>query len=279
MAESTSNGERRRLDKGTLLGLVVAVAGILGGLVLEQGAVSDISQGTAALIVFGGTFGAVLIGTPLHLVLQAMRALRWVVFEHSYALPAMVDELVAFATKARRQGIISLEAESQFISDPFLKKAVDLAIDGLDSAELRDMMSLDQHAEEQRMINLAKVYETAGGYAPTIGIIGAVLGLIQVMKNLANIEEVGHGIAVAFVATIYGVGSANLLFLPAAAKIRNHVHLRMEAMDLVIEGVTSIVEGMNPRLLRRKLESVAAGSAGVNAAYEVSTETAGDRVS
>ena len=137
----------------------------------------------------------------------------------------------------------------------------------------------DQHAEEQRMINLAKVYETAGGYAPTIGIIGAVLGLIQVMKNLANIEEVGHGIAVAFVATIYGVGSANLLFLPAAAKIRNHVHLRMEAMDLVIEGVTSIVEGMNPRLLRRKLESVAAGSAGVNAAYEVSTETAGDRVS
>jgi chemotaxis protein MotA len=190
----------------------------------------------------------------------ALKALRQVAFEPQYDLPATFEQLVSFATKARRQGIISLEGEVDTLSDPAFKRTIELAIDGLTSAELRDMMELEILAEEARAANSAKVYETAGGYAPTIGIIGAVLGLIQVMKNLANIEEVGHGIAVAFVATIYGVGAANLLFLPIATKIRHHAHRRSESTNLIIEGIVGIVEGMNPRMLRRKLEPLATSS-------------------
>jgi len=248
-----------RLDKGTLAGIVCAIGAIVGGLILEKGALSDIIQGTAALIVFGGTFGAVLVSIPLHQVMAALYALRQVFFEPQYDIPATFEQLVSFATKARRQGIISLEDEADTISDPTFRRAIELAIDGLTSAELRDMMELEVLAEESRSSNSAKVYETAGGYAPTIGIIGAVLGLIQVMKNLADIEEVGHGIAVAFVATIYGVGAANLLFLPIAAKIRHHAHRRSESTNLVIEGIVGIVEGMNPRMLRRKLEPLVRG--------------------
>jgi chemotaxis protein MotA len=261
MADSSLRGNQpeTRLDKGTLAGIVCAIGAIVGGLILENGALSDITQGTAALIVFGGTFGAVLVSTPSRQVLAAIRALRQVLFEPQYDLLATSEQLIAFATKARRQGIISLEEEADSIGDPVFKRTIELAIDGLTSAELRDMMELEILAQESRAANSAKVYETAGGYAPTIGIIGAVLGLIQVMKNLANIEEVGHGIAVAFVATIYGVGAANLLFLPIAAKIRHHAHRCSESTSLVIEGIVGIVEGMNPRMLRRRLEPLARG--------------------
>ena len=243
-----------RLDKGTLIGLGCAFGAILGGLVIEQGSLYDIAQGTAAMIVLGGTFGAVLISFPSRQVVAALRAFRLAIFERQYNLSGMAEQLVDLATKARRQGIISLEEDAGTIFDPSFKRTLDLAIDGLTSGELREMAELDIQATENRTCESARVYEVAGGYAPTIGIIGAVLGLIQVMKNLANIEEVGHGIAVAFVATIYGVGAANLLFLPAAAKIRSHAHRRSEASMLIVEGVVGIVEGMNPRMLRRKIE-------------------------
>ncbi len=261
---AASKGPISRLDKGTIGGLVFAMGAIIGGLVLEDGAVSDIAQGTAALIVFGGTFGAVLVSTPLRQVHMALRALRHVAFEPQFDLHTAFERLVGFATKARRQGIVSLEDERQDIDDPTFKRALELAVDGLSSAELREVMELEILAEEGKTHSSARVYETAGGYAPTIGIIGAVLGLIQVMKNLANIEEVGHGIAVAFVATIYGVGAANLIFLPIAAKIRNHAQRRTEATNLWIEGIVGIVEGMNPRMLRRKLEPLARESTGMD---------------
>lgn len=275
----TPSQQPSRLDKGTLAGLICAAGAIVGGLVLEQGAISDIAQGTAALIVFGGTFGAVLVSTPLSQVASALRALRHVLFEPQYDRSAAFERLVAFATKARRQGIISLEDETEGIADPAFRRTIELAVDGLTSAEVREMMDLEITVEEAHAHNSARVYEAAGGYAPTIGIIGAVLGLIQVMKNLGDIEEVGHGIAVAFVATIYGVGAANLIFLPIAAKIRYHAQRRTDVTNLFVEGVVGIVEGMNPRMLRRRLEPLARESGVKEAGPGVAAEATGETLS
>jgi chemotaxis protein MotA len=256
-ATNKGAGPGLSIDKGTVLGLIIAVGGIVGGLLLEKGSLADIAQGTAALIVLGGTLGAVLVGTPFADVVAAVRELKYVFFDPGASSQAMLEQLIGFATKARRNGIVSLEEDADRIEDPFLRKAINLAIDVAELTELKHAMQLDQEMEERRLLSRAKVFESAGGYSPTIGIIGAVLGLIQVMKNLANIDEVGRGIAVAFVATVYGVGAANLLFLPAASKIRDRVKRRMEMTELILEGVAGIVEGMNPKMIRRKLESLA----------------------
>jgi chemotaxis protein MotA len=178
-----------------------------------------------------------------------------VFFDHLPPPEAVVDQLVEFATKARKNGIVSLEHEAEEIADPFLKKALMLAVDGTDLQELRKMMDLELDVEERHAEAQAKVFEGAGGYAPTIGIIGAVLGLIQVMKKLADIDEVGKGIAVAFVATIYGVGFANVFFIPAGTKIKAKAQRRLHLKELMLEGVIGIVEGMNPKLIRCKLEA------------------------
>ncbi|HUN84992.1 MAG TPA: flagellar motor protein [Terracidiphilus sp.] len=241
------------MDKGSIGGIFVAVAGITGGLLLEGGNLGQILQPTAALIVFGGTLGAVLLQFPLPTVLSAFRGLT-----HVFASPRKQNDqfirlLVEFANKARRKGVVSLDADLATIQDPFLKRTLMLAVDGTEPAELRKIMrvSLDSTAEaEERM---PMVFESAGGFSPTIGILGAVLGLIQVMQHLEDIQVVGRGIAVAFVATIYGVGAANLFFLPFAGKMRIQLrddHLRREMM---LEGVISILEGMNPRMLELKL--------------------------
>lgn len=171
----------------------------------------------------------------------------------------MIEEIIGYATKARKNSIISLESDLERIQDPFLRKAISLSVDGTDLQELRKMMELDLDLQQRNGEAIAKVYECAGGYAPTIGIIGAVLGLIQVMKHLENIEEVGRGIAVAFVATVYGVAAANLFFLPAANKIKARFHETLHIKELMLEGVCSIVEGLNPKLIRVKLDAFAEG--------------------
>jgi len=238
-------------------GLALALAGILGGLVLEKGKVSDVAQLTAAIIVLGGTLGAVMVTTPMNLLRSAAGRLSSVFFETSHAPGFIIEQIILYATKARKNGIVSLEDETESIADPFLRKALNLAVDGTDLQELRRMMELDIALEEHRGEAEAKVYEAAGGYAPTIGIIGAVLGLIQVMKHLANIDEVGKGIAVAFVATVYGVASANILFLPAGSKLRSRMHAAVQMRELMLEGVLGIAEGLNPKLIRIKLEAYA----------------------
>jgi chemotaxis protein MotA len=242
-------------DVATVLGIILALSGILGGLILEKGQISDIVQGTAAMIVLGGTFGAVLITNPLQVVLRAAGGLGKVFMERSSATPEIIDSLIQYATKARKNGIVSLEAEASAIADPFLRKALGLAVDGTDLQEIRKMMETDIVLAEQGMESEAKVWEAAGGYAPTIGIIGAVLGLIQVMKHLEDIKEVGHGIAVAFVATVYGVGISNILFLPMANKIRARIRSATLLQEMTLEGVVGIVEGLNPTLIRLKLNS------------------------
>jgi chemotaxis protein MotA len=241
------------MDKGSICGVLLAVVGIVAGLLIEGGNLGQILQPTAAMIVFGGTMGAVLLQFPLPTVVSAFRSLA-----HVFAAPQkhndqLVRLLVAFANKARRNGVVSLDSDLQTIQDPFLKQALMLAVDGTEPSDLRKIMRVSLESKTEGEERLPAVFESAGGFSPTIGILGAVLGLIQVMKNLDNIQEVGKGIAVAFVATIYGVGIANLFFLPFAGKMRLRIHDEYKRREMMLEGVVSILEGMNPRMLEVKL--------------------------
>jgi chemotaxis protein MotA len=260
VADDISMRKRRgRPDLATMAGLVMAFAAIAGGLLLEGGRIKDILQVTPALIVLGGTFGAVLVSTPFKVLKGALRRLTGVFLDPSPDLRGISEEVIGYASKARKNGLVSLEQEAAKVADPFLRKALNLAVDGTDLQDIRKMLELEIQVEEQNADADARVFDCAGGYAPTVGIIGAVLGLIQVMKNLANIEEVGHGIAVSFVATVYGVGSANLLFLPAASKIKARIQAELQRKELILEGVSGIVEGLNPKLIRAKLEAYTNG--------------------
>lgn len=253
--DKAKNKAGSRPDLATLGGILLALGGIVGGLLMEGGKIKDISQITAAFIVLGGTFGAVMVSTPIVVLKGAFVRLVHVVMDKTQPPDTAIEEVIGFATKARKNGLVSLENDALEIQDPFLRKALTLAVDGTDLQEMRSMMQLEIDMAETRAMAEAKVFESAGGYSPTIGIIGAVMGLIQVMKNLANIEEVGHGIAVAFVATVYGVGLANILLLPAATKIKSRIASETELRELKLEGVAAIVEGLNPKLIRSKLEA------------------------
>src|SRR5579864_4211890 len=244
-----------RPDFATIGGILLAFGGLVGGLLMEGGRIKDISQITAAFIVLGGTFGAVMVSTPIRVLHGAALRLAHVLIDKTESPDAAIEELIVYATKARKNGLVSLEGEALEIQDPFLRKALTLAVDGTDLQEIRNMMQLEIETAENRAVAEAKVFESAGGYSPTIGIIGAVMGLIQVMKNLANIEEVERGIAVAFVATVYGVGLANILLLPAATKIKSRIDREIELKELKLEGVIGIVEGLNPKLIRSKLDA------------------------
>jgi len=246
---------RARPDFATIGGIAVALSGILGGLLLEKGSLQDVAQVTAAMIVIGGTLGAVLVTSPLPVFLRACKGLGGAFVERGNSTAATIDALIRYATIARRNGIVSLEKEAAVAEDPFLRKALNLAVDGTDMQDLRKMLELDISLSELTGEAEAKVWEAAGGYAPTIGIIGAVMGLIQVMKNLEDIKAVGHGIAVAFVATVYGVASANIFFLPVANKLRGRTRAAALVKDLMLEGVVGLVEGLNPTLLRTKLDA------------------------
>jgi chemotaxis protein MotA len=260
MADTPIKPAASRPDLATLGGITLALGGIVGGLLMEGGKIKDISQVTAAFIVLGGTLGAVMVSTPMSVLKGAIQRLVHLILDKTQPPDAAIEELIGYATQARKNGLVSLEAEAMAIQDPFLKKALTLAVDGTDLQEIRNMMQLDMDITDSRAQAEAKVFECAGGYSPTIGIIGAVMGLIQVMKNLANIEEVGHGIAVAFVATVYGVGLANILLLPAAAKIKSRIERDTELKELKLEGVIAIVEGLNPKLIRSKLDAYRYGA-------------------
>ncbi|MFZ1086861.1 MAG: flagellar motor protein [Terracidiphilus sp.] len=241
------------MDKGSVGGVIIAILGIVAGLLIEGGNLGQILQPTAALIVFGGTMGAVLLQFPLPTVVAAFSSLTHVFSAPSKHNDQLVHLLVSFANKARRNGVVSLDSDLQTIQDPFLKQALMLAVDGTEPNELRKIMRVSLDTTSENDERLPAVFESAGGFSPTIGILGAVLGLIQVMQHLDNIQEVGRGIAVAFVATIYGVGAANLFFLPFAGKMRIRMHDDQSRREMMLEGVVSILEGINPRMLEVKL--------------------------
>jgi chemotaxis protein MotA len=243
------------MDLATLLGLAIAFIGILVGQAIEGGSVFQILQPTAAMIVFGGTLGATMIGFPLSVIKQAASDLMHVFKDDDIEPNAVIDEIIKFTNKARREGIISLEKDVASVKDDFFRKSIMMAVDGSEPKELRQTMEVELQYMEERGEHSPKVYEAAGGFAPTIGIIGAVLGLIQVMQHLDNIEEVGTGIAVAFVATIYGVASANIIFLPAAGKLKFKHRKKMIIKEMMLEGTLGILEGQNPRLIETKLTS------------------------
>jgi chemotaxis protein MotA len=253
------------MDKASIGGVILAIVGIVAGLLLEGGNLGQILQPTAALIVFGGTMGAVLLQFPLTTVLAAFKGMA-----HIFAAPRKHDNelihlLVGFANKARRSGVVSLDADLPTIEDRFLKQTLMLAVDGTEPAELRKIMRVVLDSATENEEHLPAVFESAGGFSPTIGILGAVLGLIQVMQHLDNIQEVGRGIAVAFVATIYGVGIANLFFLPFAGKMRIRIRDGHRRREMMLEGVISILEGINPRMLEVKLAGFVDDAKGENA--------------
>ena len=240
------------MDKSTLGGIGLAVAGIAVGLYLDGGKVGQLLQPTAALIVFGGTLGAVMVQFPFSVVKQAVGQLKAVFLGKKDPAAQLINDLTRYAVTARRSGLASLDAELESIQDPFLRKAMTFAVDGVHAPELRQRMEFEMDNDADREDLIPKVFEAAGGFAPTIGILGAVIGLIQVMQRLENINEVGKGIAVAFVATIYGVGSANILFLPCAGRIKILMRRKQMLRELMLDGVISIVEKVNPRVFEAK---------------------------
>jgi chemotaxis protein MotA len=248
------------LDKSSLGGVVIALGGILAGLLLEGGKLAQIVQPTAAMIVFGGTIGAVMLQFPLSVVLASFKRLASVFLDSQHDPQKLVKEIVAYAHKARKEGIVSLDRDLENVQEPFLRKSLMLAVDGTEPQELSKMMELELDNQAEHEERIPQVFEAAGGFSPTIGIIGAVLGLIQVMQHLDNIDEVGRGIAVAFVATIYGVGAANLFFLPAAGKLKIRMRTEQQMREMMLEGVVSILEGLNPRMVETKLQGFLANA-------------------
>lgn len=243
------------MDKSTLGGVGLAVAGIAVGLYLDGGKVGQLLQPTAALIVFGGTLGAVLVQFPFSVVKEAVAQLKAVFIGRKDPAAQLIDDLTRYSVRARRNGLMSLDSELELIQEPFLKKAMTLAVDGTHASDLRQRMEFEMDSQADREDLIPKVYEAAGGFAPTIGIIGAVIGLIQVMQRLENINEVGKGIAVAFVATVYGVGSANIFFLPCAGRIKIMMRRKQVLRELMLDGVISMVEKLNPRVFESKFST------------------------
>ncbi len=243
------------MDLATIIGLVLALAAILGGQALEGGSIESIMQPTAALIVFGGTFGACLVSFPLRAAIKSFKAVAKVFQESKLDNREVISEIIRYANKARKEGIISLEAEVQNASDPFLRKALTMAVDGVEPKILRETMEMEIGNLEEEGEHPIKFWEAAGGYSPTIGILGAVLGLIHVMENLSDPSKLGSGLAVAFVATVYGVGFANLVYLPFSAKLKLKLKADMLVKQIIFIGVISILEGENPRLIEDKLKS------------------------
>ncbi|HVB37346.1 MAG TPA: flagellar motor protein [Vicinamibacterales bacterium] len=247
-----------RVDFTSVAGVPVGIGLILIGQAIEGGSVGSLLQLTAALIVFGGTLGAVLLSFSLSDVTRALSSLRTVFLWDGEPPMMTIESILGYAKKARKEGIMSLEDDLERIDDPFLQKGLRLAVDGTDPHAVREMLEIENQSREEHDEIPAKVYESGGGYAPTIGILGAVLGLIHVMQNLADPTKLGAGIAVAFVATVYGVGSANLIFLPIATKLKMTARHEARRRELIVEGIMAIQEGLNPRTIQEKLLGFAA---------------------
>ncbi|MDD2337934.1 MAG: flagellar motor protein [Geobacteraceae bacterium] len=243
------------MDISTIIGIILAIGAILGGQIMEGGHVSALIQPTAALIVLGGTFGAAFVSFPLSTIKQALKDSKRVFFNSSEDNEAIIKEMINYAAKARRNGLISLEQEAQTAKDRFTRKGISLVVDGIDPQKLQDTMETELETYEEHAKGSAEFFEAAGGYAPTIGIIGAVLGLIHVMNNLADTSKLGAGIAVAFVATIYGLMTANIFCLPFATKLKHRIKDELLQKRMIIEGLTAIQNGENPHYIEQKLRS------------------------
>lgn len=242
------------MDRISPIGILLGLGAILGGQALEGGHMSSLLQVTAFVIVIGGTLGAVMLQSSPAVFLAGMRMLPWVFRPPNTDFRGLLDEIVQWGNTARRGGLLALEPTISQLSDDYVRKGLQLLVDGAEPAVLRASLELEIDTYEDFHRQAAKVWESAGGYAPTIGIIGAVMGLIHVMENLSDPSKLGGGIAVAFVATIYGVGSANLLFLPIATKLKSLIGRQIKYKEMVVDGLEAIGNGENPRNIEMRLE-------------------------
>lgn len=242
------------MDKISLAGLIVGLSAIILGQVFEGGHVASLIQPTAFFIVFGGTLGAVMLQSPLPVFLEGVRMGKWLFVPPAADGRRLIQQLINWGHMARKDGLLVLEGQLATLKDPFFRRGLQLLVDGMAPAQLREVLEVELDTWERQQRLAARIWEAAGGYAPTIGILGAVMGLIQVMENLSDPAKLGAGIAVAFVATIYGVGSANLIFLPTAKKLSAHIARLVNHRQIYIDGLAAIADGENPRIIENKLQ-------------------------
>ena len=241
------------MDKLSFVGLLIGIGGIIGGQLLEGGAVSVLIQGAAFLIVFGGTLGAVMLQSPFNVFVTGIKMGSWVFITPQLSPHKLVSQVTVWSTLARRDGILALEPQITGNRDPFVRKGLQLLVDGNSAEKIREVLEVDNHMYEQLRFQAARVWESAAGYSPTIGILGAVLGLVHIMESLSEPSKLGAGIAVAFISTIYGVGLANLVFLPMSNKLKMLVLQQMVMREILVDGLSSIASGENPRFIENKL--------------------------
>ncbi len=242
------------MDILSLIGLVLAVCAIIVGSILKGAGVAALLSAAAFMIVVVGTVAAICVQTPLHVMKRTFRIMPWIFRPPATERTELIKKMTEWSNTARKQGLLGLEDAIEKEPDDFVRKALQLVVDGSEPEVIRNVLEVDMGVREQADLNAAKVLEGMGIYSPTLGIIGAVLGLMSVMQNLADPSKLGQGIAAAFVATIYGIGLANLFFLPASAKLKGAIQGMSEAREMVIEGMISIAQGENPRSIEAKLQ-------------------------
>lgn len=242
------------MDKTSLFGLALGLIAIVGGQVLEGGHVGSLVQPTAFLIVIGGTLGAVMLQSPLRIFVTGLGMGKWILWPPITEPQLLIEQIARWSHVARKEGLLALEAQIEAIEDPFMRRGLQLLVDGAEPDRLREVLEVEIGAYEEQMKLAAKIWESAGGYAPTIGILGAVMGLIHVMENLTDPSKLGSGIAVAFVATIYGVGSANLIFLPVGKKLLANIARLVTLREMFIDGLVGIANGDNPRIIESRMQ-------------------------
>ena len=242
------------MDFLSLVGVAIALGAIIGGNILEGGHTESLLQLTAFLIVIGGTLGAVMLQTPLTTFMRSIQIAPWIVTPPKFEVAQTIEKIVEWSKISRREGLLGLESFAEEEADDFSRKCLQLLVDGNEPDTIREIMEVELSTDESRDLMAAKVFESAGGYSPTIGIIGAVMGLIHVMQNLSDPSKLGSGIAVAFVATIYGVGAANLVLLPIANKLKSIVSNQVHFREMIMEGIIAIAEGENARHIENRLQ-------------------------
>jgi chemotaxis protein MotA len=246
--------KKSKMDLNSVVGISIALIAIIGGQVLEGGHISSLMQTAAFLIVVGGTVGAVLLQSPVKIFINGMKMGRWVFFPPVQSSQILISQIIGWSYISRKEGLLALESHAQDFPDPLVKKGLQLLADGSEANKLREALEIEICAVVSYQRQSAKVWEAAGGYAPTIGILGAVIGLIHVMENLSDPELLGNGIAIAFVATVYGVGLANLVFLPIANKLKSIINEHIVMQEVLVDGFVAIANGENPRLLENRLK-------------------------
>jgi len=242
------------MDKLSLAGLLIGLGGIIGGQLLEGGELSILFQGAAFFIVFGGTLGAVMLQSPLNVFVEGVKMGRWVFVTPKLSPQKLIYQIVAWSRQARKDGMLVLEPQISRSSDAFVQKGLQLLVDGHSGEKIREILDVDNNTYEQLRFQSARVWESAAGYAPTIGILGAVLGLIHVMQSLGEPSKLGAGIAVAFISTIYGVGLANLVFLPMANKLKMLILQQIMMREILVDGLAAIASGESSTFIESKLQ-------------------------